>query len=223
MHSTALLRCLSECFRRYGRQLHMVSRSSEPLRIVVVDDDSQIREVVGRCLVLFGASVTLCEEVFAAVDAIKRVRPDVVLVYLVMPGRDGFDLLDQIRSWGTEPGGDVPVLLLLAYAIWTWRARFGKMGLLTWPSLLRRSNCSIRSSRHWAHCLRSSGAGPHFLWLLIPVRRFAFGLLFKMRLHRLFLRDFCVRSSTEIIVQIDSVGAKNPLTGPVTSSSQDCS
>ena len=111
LHSTALLRCLSECFTRYGRQLRMVSRSSEPLRIVVVDDDSQIREVIGRCLVLFGASVTLCEDVSTAVEAIKRVRPDVVLVDLVMPGRDGFDLLDQIRSWGTEPGGDVPVIV----------------------------------------------------------------------------------------------------------------
>jgi len=89
----------------------MVSKTSEPLRIVVVDDDSQIREVVGRCLVLFGASVTLCEDVVAAVEAIKRVRPDVVLVDLVMPGRDGFDLLNQIRSWGTEPGGDVPVIV----------------------------------------------------------------------------------------------------------------
>jgi CheY-like chemotaxis protein len=89
----------------------MVSRSSEPLRIVVVDDDPQIREVVGRCLVLFGASITLCKDVFAAVEAIKRVRPDVVLVDLIMPGRDGFDLIDQIRSWGTDPGGVVPVIV----------------------------------------------------------------------------------------------------------------
>ncbi|HEY4783462.1 MAG TPA: response regulator [Chthoniobacterales bacterium] len=89
----------------------MVSRSSEPLRIVVVYDDPQIREVVGRCLVLFGASITLCKDVFAAVEAIKRVRPDVVLVDLIMPGRDGFDLIDQIRSWGTDPGGDVPVIV----------------------------------------------------------------------------------------------------------------
>jgi CheY-like chemotaxis protein len=89
----------------------MVSRSSEPLRIVVVYDDPQIREVVGRCLVLFGASITLCKDVFAAVEAIKRVRPDVVLVDLIMPGRDGFDLIDQIRSWGTDPGGVVPVIV----------------------------------------------------------------------------------------------------------------
>jgi len=77
----------------------------------VVDDDPQIREVVGRCLVLFGASVTLCEDVFAAVSAIKKIRPDVVLVDLIMPGRDGFDLLDQIKGWGTEVGGDVPVIV----------------------------------------------------------------------------------------------------------------
>jgi CheY-like chemotaxis protein len=89
----------------------MVARSSEPLRIVVVDDDPQIREIVGRCLVLFGASVTLCEDFFSAVVSIKRVRPDVVLVDLMMPGPDGFDLLDQIRGWGTELGGDVPVIV----------------------------------------------------------------------------------------------------------------
>jgi CheY-like chemotaxis protein len=89
----------------------MVSRSSEQLRIVVVDDDPQIREVVGRCLILFGASVTLCEDVFAAIEAIRRIGPDVVLVDLIMPGRDGFDLLDQIRSWGKELGGDVPVIV----------------------------------------------------------------------------------------------------------------
>jgi CheY-like chemotaxis protein len=89
----------------------MVARSSESLRIVVVDDDPQIREIVGRCLVLFGASVTLCEDVLSAVESIKKVRPDVVLVDLIMPGLDGFDLLDQIRSWGTELGGDVPVIV----------------------------------------------------------------------------------------------------------------
>jgi CheY-like chemotaxis protein len=70
----------------------MVSRSSVPPRIVVVDDDTQIRDLVSRCLIEFGASVTLCEDAFAAIEAIKKVRPDVVLVDLVMPGRYGLDL-----------------------------------------------------------------------------------------------------------------------------------
>jgi CheY-like chemotaxis protein len=90
----------------------MLSRSLEPLRIVVVDDDPQIREVVGRCLILFGASVTLCEGAFAAIETIKKTRPDVVLVDLIMPDRDGLYLLHQIRSWGAAHGGDVPVVVI---------------------------------------------------------------------------------------------------------------
>jgi CheY-like chemotaxis protein len=90
----------------------MVSRSSEPPRIVVVDDDPQIREVIGRCLIGFGASVTLCEDASTAIEAIKKVRPDVVLADLVMPGRYGLDLLYQIRGWGAEHGGNVPGIII---------------------------------------------------------------------------------------------------------------
>ena len=90
----------------------MLSRSLESLRIVVVDDDPQIREMVGRCLILFGASVILCEDAAAAVTTIKQTRPDVVLVDLIMPDRDGLYLLHKIRSWRTADGGDVPVVVI---------------------------------------------------------------------------------------------------------------
>ncbi|HET9376624.1 MAG TPA: response regulator [Chthoniobacterales bacterium] len=90
----------------------MVSRSSEPPSIVVVDDDPQIRDLIGRCLIEFGASVTPCEDAFAAVEVIKIVQPDVVLADLVMPGRYGLDLLYEIRSWGAEHGGDVPAIVI---------------------------------------------------------------------------------------------------------------
>lgn len=95
-----------------GAQFDMLSRSLESLRIVVVDDDPQIREIVGRCLILFGASVILCEDAAAAVTTIKQTRPDVVLVDLIMPDRDGLYLLHQIRSWGTADGGDVPAVVI---------------------------------------------------------------------------------------------------------------
>ena len=78
----------------------------------MVDDDPQIREFVRRCLVLFGASVTLCEGAFAAIETIKKTRPDIVLVDLIMPDRDGLYLLHQIRSWGVVHGGDVPVVVI---------------------------------------------------------------------------------------------------------------
>jgi diguanylate cyclase len=69
------------------------------LKIVVVDDDPMIRIVVGRCLLHFGASVTLCEDVAEGMRAVEKVRPHAVLVDIVMPEQDGFYLLRQIKSF----------------------------------------------------------------------------------------------------------------------------
>ena len=69
-----------------------------PLKIVVVDDDPMIRTIVGRCLTHFGASVTLCADAMTGIQAVDKIRPDVVLVDLIMPDQDGFYLLRQIRQ-----------------------------------------------------------------------------------------------------------------------------
>jgi CheY-like chemotaxis protein len=78
----------------------MSPSSLETLKIVVVDDDPMIRTVVGRCLAHFGASVTLCEDAAGGMRAIEQVRPHAVLLDLVMPGQDGFELLDRINAFG---------------------------------------------------------------------------------------------------------------------------
>jgi two-component system, chemotaxis family, CheB/CheR fusion protein len=91
--------------------IDMVSGSLGPLKIVVVDDDPQIRDFVGRCLVMFGASVTLCENGFKGIRAVEHVRPDVALVDLIMPDRDGLDLLRRMRKLGPKRGGDVPAIV----------------------------------------------------------------------------------------------------------------
>ena len=80
--------------------ISMLPSSLESLKIVVVDDDPMIRTVVGRCLTHFGASVTLCEEAAGGMRAIEQVRPHAVLLDLIMPGQDGFYLLDRIRAFG---------------------------------------------------------------------------------------------------------------------------
>jgi CheY-like chemotaxis protein len=82
------------------RYICMLPSSLESLKIVVVDDDPMIRTVVGRCLTHFGASVTLCEEAAGGMRAIEQVRPDAVLLDLIMPGQDGFYLLDRINALG---------------------------------------------------------------------------------------------------------------------------
>jgi CheY-like chemotaxis protein len=82
------------------RLTSMLPSSLESLKIVVVDDDPMIRIVVGRCLTHFGASVTLCEEAAGGMRAIEQVRPHAVLLDLVMPGQDGFYLLERIKAFG---------------------------------------------------------------------------------------------------------------------------
>jgi len=78
----------------------MLPSSLESLKIVVVDDDPMIRSIVGRCLTHFGASVTLCEEAAGGMRAIEESRPHAVLLDLIMPGQDGFYLLNQIKAFG---------------------------------------------------------------------------------------------------------------------------
>src|SRR5258708_39565153 len=84
------------------------------------------------------------------------------------PERDGIAVLQQSEVGEQQTVAMCRPLLLLAWAILAWRTSYGKLGLATWPSLLHRSNCSIRSPRYWTQYVRWSGIWPHFPWLLIP-------------------------------------------------------
>jgi CheY-like chemotaxis protein len=77
----------------------MLPGSLAPVKVVVVDDDPMIRMVVGRCLTHFGATATLCESAASGIQAVQQIRPQVVLVDLIMPERDGFYLLRQIKAF----------------------------------------------------------------------------------------------------------------------------
>jgi CheY-like chemotaxis protein len=137
----------------------------------VVDDDPQIRDLIGRCLIEFGASVTPCEDAFAAVEVIKKVQPDVVLADLVMPGRYGLDLLYEIRSCGAEHGGDVPAIIItgLHDPDLESEIRKGGFGYLAKP--FTRSSYSTRSFRLWVCYLHQSGRWPNLLCSLTRLRR----------------------------------------------------
>jgi CheY-like chemotaxis protein len=92
----------------------MKSERLAPLKVVVVEDDPQVREVVSRCLVRFGASVTEGEDAVAGLSAVKNVQPDVAIVDLEMSSRDGFGFLSDIKMLGPENGGNLPVIVMTA-------------------------------------------------------------------------------------------------------------
>jgi len=84
------------------------------LTIVVVEDHDDARRYLGIFLDHLGANVVLARNAFEGLEALKNNRPNMVLSDISMPGRDGFELLREIRALGPEAGGSVPVIAMTA-------------------------------------------------------------------------------------------------------------
>lgn len=69
-------------------------------RILVIDDEPGIRLAVKDELEFEGFEVELVEDGGAAVAAILRTRPDLILLDLMLPGRNGFDICRDVRAQG---------------------------------------------------------------------------------------------------------------------------
>jgi two-component system response regulator MprA len=80
------------------------------LRILVVDDDAPIRRTLARTLEAEGYGVDLAADGGAALAAIERRAPDVVVLDVAMPGLDGLAVCRRLRARGLG----VPILLLTA-------------------------------------------------------------------------------------------------------------
>jgi two-component system response regulator MtrA len=78
-------------------------------RILVIEDDQSIAEIVGILLRGEGFEVSYCADGLQAVTAFQAVSPDLVLLDLMLPGRDGIDVCRAIR----ETSG-VPIVMLTA-------------------------------------------------------------------------------------------------------------
>jgi DNA-binding NtrC family response regulator len=65
-------------------------------RILVVDDEASVREILSRRLQQWGHQVTTAPTAEAALDEMKEWRPDIVLCDVIMPVHDGVWLFRQI-------------------------------------------------------------------------------------------------------------------------------
>jgi DNA-binding response OmpR family regulator len=83
-------------------------------RILVADDDVDIRELVEFKLSTMGHDVVAVGDGAAAIDACMAEKPDLAVLDVMMPGVSGLDAIRAIRA---EPGlADLPVILLTARA-----------------------------------------------------------------------------------------------------------
>src|SRR5579859_2221309 len=82
----------------------------ETERILVVDDEEAIREVVSTMLQAKGYDCSAVNNGRAAQEYVKRTTPDLVLSDMIMPEMDGIKLLDWLREYDPE----VPVIMVTA-------------------------------------------------------------------------------------------------------------
>ncbi|MCA9878228.1 MAG: response regulator, partial [Thermomicrobiales bacterium] len=78
-------------------------------RILVIDDEPQIRRALQTALTGHGYNVETAVNGSLGLAAIATWAPDAVVLDLVMPVMDGFEVLRQLRAWS-----DVPVIVLSA-------------------------------------------------------------------------------------------------------------
>jgi PAS domain S-box-containing protein len=86
------------------------------IRVLVVDDEADTRDMVAAILKSQGAQVEVAASVVEALAALGRVRPHILVSDVEMPGQDGYDLIRQVRRLSPEVGGKVPAAALTAYA-----------------------------------------------------------------------------------------------------------
>ena len=80
------------------------------MKVLVVDDEPAVREAVERALRLEGFDVALAGDGQEAIRRLPVVRPDAVLLDVLMPGLDGLEVCRRMRDTGDR----TPVLLLTA-------------------------------------------------------------------------------------------------------------
>jgi PAS domain S-box-containing protein len=85
------------------------------VRVLVVDDEPDATELGERVLHGYGAEVERASTVEAAIAAIARRPPDVLVADLAMPGVDGFSLLQRVRAL-PPPIGNLPAIALTGCA-----------------------------------------------------------------------------------------------------------
>jgi len=100
------------------------------IRVLVVDDEADARDLFKRVLADCGAEVLTVASAGEALVVVETERPHVLLSDIGMPDIDGFELLRRVRALGPARGGKLPAIALTAFARSEDRTRALRAGFL---------------------------------------------------------------------------------------------
>src|SRR5690349_11354249 len=99
-----------------GEMSALEVHSLDGLRVLLVDDEPEAREIISTVIERTGAEVRTCNSAHEALAKVSEWKPDVILSDIAMPDQDGYTFIRQVRSLPRDKGGDTPAAALTAYA-----------------------------------------------------------------------------------------------------------
>ncbi|MCL4561249.1 MAG: response regulator [Chloroflexi bacterium] len=85
-----------------------------PIKVVYIEDDAEMLDLIMLILNRPGMSVRGASDAMRGLDLILQDRPDLILLDLMMPDQDGWDLYQRIRA--NEATRSIPVIIITAKA-----------------------------------------------------------------------------------------------------------
>ena len=98
------------------------------VRVLVVDDDLDTRDLLKVALSNAGAEVKTCSSSAEALTVLKTWKADCLVSDIGMPGEDGCELLKKVRALKKSEGGKIPAIALTGFAAITDQARSNAAG-----------------------------------------------------------------------------------------------
>ncbi len=92
-----------------------VSKLLKGLRILVVDDEGDSRDLVKAILTRYGSEVNCCESAAEALKAVRDWKPDLLISDIGMASEDGYTLIKKIRKMRSKQARETPAVALTAY------------------------------------------------------------------------------------------------------------
>ena len=90
--------------------------SLKGLKVMIVEDEDDTREMLERALLAYGASVLVAASAAEALQQLGEEHPDILVSDIGLPIMDGYELLSRIRSELPEDLRDIPAVALTAFA-----------------------------------------------------------------------------------------------------------
>ena len=85
------------------------------LRVLIVDDEADARELLEVILLQFGAEIKVATSARQALEMLEDWKPDAIVSDVGMPDEDGYSLIQQVRALEPERGGLTPAIALTGY------------------------------------------------------------------------------------------------------------